>query len=124
MPRPLSSKSQKLLTQRARLMLAAPTPSEQRLWKEALSARKLGVAFRRQVPLAGRYIADFYCASCRLVVEVDGSYHTRRQAADERRTRALERLGYRVLRLDAELVMRDMPQALALLRQAIAQRRS
>jgi very-short-patch-repair endonuclease len=31
-------------------------------------------------------------------VELDGGQHAKRNAADERRTRFLERLGYRVLR--------------------------
>jgi very-short-patch-repair endonuclease len=54
-----------------------------------------------------------------LVVEVDGGYHERRSAADARRERALVRLGYRVLRLEAELVMKDLPAAVALVREAL-----
>jgi len=76
----------------------APTVSEQKL-SSALRARQLGVQFRRQVPLAGRF-----------VVEVDGSSHELRRRADARRDRVLERLGYRVLRLDAELVMHALPE--------------
>ncbi len=75
-----------------------PTASEAKLF-EAIRSGKLGVSFRRQVPLAGRFIADFYAAEVRLVVEVDGGYHARRSDADARRDRALEKLGYRVLRL-------------------------
>src|SRR6478609_4476390 len=71
------------------------TESEARLW-DALRGRKLGVQFRRQVPLAGRYIVDFYAAGARLVVEVDGGYHSMRVHADAHRDRELERLGYRV----------------------------
>ena len=56
----------------------------------------------------------------RLVVEVDGGYHQHRLAADARREHAIENLGYRVLRLSDELVERDMPQAIALIREAIA----
>jgi len=92
-------------------MRAALTPSEQRLWL-AIRRGVLGVWFRRQVPL-GRFIGDFVAASARLVVEVDGGYHARRRAADERRDRALQRLGYRVLRLDAELVNRNVDEAVA-----------
>lgn len=57
------------------------------LW-QALSGSKLGVAFRRQVPI-GRYIADFLAPACRLVVEVDGGYHATpaRLRADARRDR-------------------------------------
>jgi hypothetical protein len=50
------------------------------------------------------------------VVEVDGGYHSQRVIADVRHTRALERLGYRVLRLDAELVSRQLPLAVAAIR--------
>jgi very-short-patch-repair endonuclease len=43
--------------------------AEKRLWFDFL--RHLPAKFTRQKPL-GHYIADFYCASHRLVVEVDG----------------------------------------------------
>jgi very-short-patch-repair endonuclease len=69
-----------------------PTESEARLW-EALHGRKLGVQFRGQMPLAGRYIVDFVAPAARLVVEVDGSYHSGRRRADEQRDRRLTRLG-------------------------------
>ena len=94
------------------------TTSEARLWAE-LSASKLGVAFRRQVPVGTRFIADFLAPSVKLIVEVDGGYHSRRVAADARRDRKLARLGYRVLHLEAELVLRNLPQAVALVRDAI-----
>ena len=97
----------------------ALTPSEARLWS-ALSARKLGVQFRRQVPLAGRFVVDFAAPSLRLVVEVDGSYHAQRRAADRRRDAVLAELGWRVLRLEAELVIADLQTAVELVRQAAA----
>ncbi len=50
------------------------TTSELRLWS-ALKARQLGVQYRREVPLAGRYIVDFCAPRARLVVEVDGACH-------------------------------------------------
>jgi very-short-patch-repair endonuclease len=100
-----------LLLARARSHLHAPTASEQRLW-EGLRAAALPVAFKRQVVLGQRFIVDQLAPSVRLVVEVDGSSHVRRRSADARRDRALERAGYRVLRLPAELVMRDLPAAI------------
>ena len=86
-----------VLAERAQFMRHNGTDTERALWRE-LSGSKLGVAFRRQVPV-GRYIADFMAPSLKLVIEVDGGYHSQRVAADARRTRVLERLGYRVLRL-------------------------
>jgi very-short-patch-repair endonuclease len=88
------------------------TPSEQALW-ELIRGRRLGVQFRRQVPI-GRFIVDFLAPAQRLVVEVDGGYHARRVVADERRDRVLRRLGYRVLRLPAALVLSAPAEAFAL----------
>ena len=97
---------------------AAPTESEARLWS-ALSGGKLGVSFRRQVVLGNRFIVDFVAPQVRLVVEVDGSYHAQRAAADARRDSKLGRLGYRVLRIPAALVMNDLRTALELVRSAL-----
>jgi very-short-patch-repair endonuclease len=44
-------------------------------------------------------------------MEVDGGWLMRRGGADQRCDRKLARLGYRVLRLDAELVLRDLPSS-------------
>ena len=82
--------------------------------------RTIGVPFRRQVPL-GSYIADFVAPRAKLVVEVDGPCHERRRAFDARRDRKLARLGYRVLRLEARLVLHQLPVALQRIRQALGE---
>jgi len=64
--------------------------------------------FRRQVPI-DRYIVDYLAPAVKLVVEVDGGIHA------ARRDRTLERLGYRVLRIDAELVRGNVAEAVALI---------
>ena len=115
--RSASPKRQALLVARAASMRAAPSPPEELLWS-ALTNRKLGVSFRRQVPLAG-YICDFVCASRKLVAEVDGAHHARRAAADARRERALARLGYRVLRIEARVIQRELSAAVGLVRAAL-----
>ena len=96
-----------------------PSPAEQRLWL-ALGGGKLGCAVRRQVAL-GKYIADFVVPAARLVIEIDGRHHARQRAADARRDRVLARLGYRVLRIEAELVHRALPEAVARVRAALAE---
>jgi very-short-patch-repair endonuclease len=110
-----SPKRQALLAQRAHGMRHAPTASETAMWR-LLAGKKLGVAFRRQVPVAGRFVADFLAPSQRLIVEVDGASHARRSQADARRDRVLQRLGYRVLRLEAKLVMQQPAVAAACIR--------
>jgi very-short-patch-repair endonuclease len=108
----------RLLAERAQALRQFPTVSERKLWLE-LRGGKLGVAFKRQVPL-GRWIADFFAPAIGLVVEVDGGIHAFREQADARRDEGLRRLGYTVIRLDAELVMRQLPRAVALVREGIA----
>jgi very-short-patch-repair endonuclease len=99
-------------------MRASLTASEEPLWAR-IRGRRLGVVFRRQVPLLGRFIADFLAPAQRLVVEIDGGYHAKQARADARRDAALARAGYRVLRLDAALVARDIETAVAHVRQAL-----
>jgi very-short-patch-repair endonuclease len=67
----------------------------------------------------GEYIVDFLAPACRLVVEVDGAYHARRLRADARRDARLRVLGFRVVHLEAELVMRELPLALDRIRAAL-----
>ena len=115
----LETKRHALLAERAHAMRHAPTASEAALWL-LLSGRKLGVAFRRQVLLAGRYVADFLAPSARLIVEVDGASHRGRAKPDARRDRALARLGYRTLRLEAVVVLRQPAVAVARIQAALA----
>jgi very-short-patch-repair endonuclease len=110
------------LSERAASMRQEPTPSEAKLFA-ALRGGQLGVSFRRQVPVLGRYIVDLLVPELRLVVEVDGPYHDGRRDADMRRDRALARAGYTVLRLEAALVMSDVPAATAQIQETIEQLR-
>ena len=66
-----------VLASRAASHRHAPTWSESLLWRE-LAGKKLGVAFKRQVVVAGRYIADFLAPARRLIVEWYGSQCTPR----------------------------------------------
>ena len=117
-----SSHRQAVLAERAREMRQSLTPSEQALW-QAIRGGRLGAQFRRQVVI-GRYIVDFFASEVALVVEVDGGYHERLRArADERRDQWLCREGYTVLRLSDSLVMRELGQAVALIRAAVAELR-
>ena len=48
------------------------TKEEKHLWYDFL--RSYEVKFLRQKPI-GNYIADFYCASAKIIIELDGSQH-------------------------------------------------
>jgi very-short-patch-repair endonuclease len=83
-----------------------PTPAERKLWFEFL--REAPQKFTRQKPLRN-YIADFYCASRLLVIELDGDSHFTAQAEtyDARRTDALQAQGVRIIRFTNLEVMQD-----------------
>ena len=76
------------------------TSSEELLWR-VLRRKQLGVRFRRQVVLQG-YVTDFYAASIRLIVEVDGAYHAKRSQAEARCDHQVTACGYRVLHVTVE----------------------
>ena len=84
--------------QRARSLRKKMTPWEYKLWYKFL--RDMPCHFRRQRPM-GRYIVDFYSASARLIIELDGSghYEPKQLEYDNKRTEELASLGLVVFRM-------------------------
>lgn len=78
-------------------MRKKPTRLENKLWYGSL--RGLDVRFLRQKPL-DYYVVDFYCPVAKLVIEVDGGYHTSDKQAeyDKKRSEILNGYGLTVLR--------------------------
>ncbi len=93
------------------------TPAETLLWERLRNRRLHGLKFRRQHPL-GPFIADFYCAAARLVVEVDGGIHLEQQEQDAQRDAVLRAQGYRTLRVTNQAVLDDIEQVLHTIWQA------
>lgn len=83
----------------ARRLRREQTEAERKVWSMLRRHQMEGVQFRRQQP-NGSFIADFYCAAAKLVIELDGGQHGEDAIAarDAERTRWLESEGYRVLR--------------------------
>ena len=86
-------------TQFAKELRKNATPWERKLWYEFL--RDYATKFTRQKPL-GNYIADFYCAKAKIVIELDGGGHFEKEVMsyDNQRTIDLERTGLLVLRIN------------------------
>ena len=82
----------------SRILRKNMTRHEKKLWYMFLN--KYPIRFQRQKPI-GNYIADFYCAKARLVVELDGGGHfaPEQRDADAARTNALEAMDLTVLRI-------------------------
>ena len=68
----MQPKHNKQLVPLARQLRREMTKEERHLWFDFL--RSYPVRFSRQKVL-GKYIADFYCAGAKLVIELDGSQH-------------------------------------------------
>ena len=85
------------LLHNARNLRKAMTKEERHLWFDFL--RTYPVRFRRQ-EIIGNYIADFYCSSAQIVIEVDGSQHYEEagEAYDRKRTIDLNAMGIEVVR--------------------------
>ena len=81
----------------ARVLRKNMTKEENHLWYDFL--RGYPVHFRRQ-EIIGSYIADFYCAKAKLIIELDGSQHFEKNNidSDTRRTAYFESLELGVLR--------------------------
>jgi len=88
------------------------TEAEQLLWYH-LAKNKLGLHFRRQ-HIIGCYIADFVCLKAKVIVEVDGGYHSQaeQEIKDYYRTEDLNRLGFRVIRFKNEDIYQDISSVL------------
>lgn len=84
------------MTAKARALRLNMTDAERVLWRE-LRRDRLGVRFRRQMPVFKRYILDFYAPEVKLAVEVDGGQHAD-DALDALRTGVLHAHGISVLR--------------------------
>ena len=74
------------------------TKEERHLWYDFLNTYP--VRFMRQ-RILGNYIADFYCAQAKLVIELDGSQHYSEEGLikDRIRTSRLESRGLTVLHI-------------------------
>ena len=88
------------------------TSAEGTLWNY-LKQKKLGWKFRRQHSV-GNYIIDFYCATERVAVELDGAGHFTEEGRkrDEERTRYLEGLNITVIRFENRRVFEDLQSVL------------
>jgi very-short-patch-repair endonuclease len=90
----------------ARQMRKNPTPAEKKLWEQYL--HDLPVRILRQKPI-DRFIVDFYCASIKLAIELDGQQHYTEEGMiyDTERSTILAGYGITVIRFSNQEVMND-----------------
>ena len=78
------------------------------IW-QYLRKNGLGVKFNRQYVIYD-YIVDFICLEKKLIIEIDGGYHSEYEQIekDEHRTEKLEAMGFKVIRFANEEIFANI----------------
>ncbi|MFN8286166.1 MAG: DUF559 domain-containing protein [Chitinophagales bacterium] len=110
----------KSITDICRELRRNETKSEAILWSHLRSKQFSGLKFRRQHAIAyqniqGRrnyFIADFYCAEKRIIIELDGEIHDFQKEYDSNRDMILKQLKLKTLRIKNEALEEDLEHVL------------
>ena len=116
----MQSKHNKQLVPLAKQLRKEMTKEERHLWYDFL--RTYPVRFSRQKVL-GKYIADFYSAEAKLVIELDGSQHFEDGSIEKNaeRTKFLESYGLKVIRIPNNEISRNFRGVCAYIDAAVKQ---
>ncbi len=119
MQRKMHYKASPLLFELAKELRNNVTNAEMLLWGY-LRTKPDGFKFRRQHPL-GIFIADFYCHRLKLVIEVDGSIHKRKEVSehDRYRQRLIEEDGMKVVRFTNEQIETDIENVIVVIQELL-----
>lgn len=99
--------------EKASLLREIMTPAENFLWQRLKRNQFNGFKFRRQHPVKN-FIADFYCHTAKLVIEVDGEIHHSdiNKEHDEGRTYEIEKFGIKVIRFKNEEIKTNIEKVI------------
>lgn len=109
----------KMLKEFAKKNKQFQTDAESLIW-EHIRNSLLGVKFNRQY-IIGDYIVDFVCLEKKLILEIDGGYHSEYEQIqkDEHRTERLKAMGFNVIRYTNEDLFADIESVLNGIRQQL-----
>lgn len=99
-----------LIVKHSRDLRKNSTESENLLWNELRGRKLSGYKFSRQHPILyggnliryNYFVADFYCAVKKAIIELDGSIHLATKEYDNYRDSELNYYGYNILRIKNE----------------------
>ncbi len=105
-----------IVTEFCRQLRNNATPAEKVLWEQIRKRNINGEKFLRQFPIfimqgynrKTFYIADFYCAKHKLVIEVDGPIHLLKKEYDDNRDIVMKEWGLSILRFTNDEVFDDL----------------
>jgi len=98
----------KTIFQYAEILRNKMTDAEKIIW-EKLCNKQLGVRIRRQHPI-WVYIADYYCHELKLVIEIDGGIHLKKEKReyDIDREVILNEFGIEIIRFRNDQVLKEL----------------
>lgn len=102
----MERKHNKSLLPAAKALRKNMTKEERHIWYDFLRDYPVKVCRQR---IVGKYIVDFYCASAKLVIELDGSQHyePENEEKDRQRTEFLNQYDIEVIRIPNNYVNAD-----------------
>jgi len=107
------------LTGYARDLRKARNLAEALLWNELKNGKFHGLDFDRQ-KIIGNFIADFYCATLGLVIEIDGASHDNKVDYDKKRDEYMNSLGLSILRVQDREVRKEIESVMIKLEYQLA----
>jgi very-short-patch-repair endonuclease len=103
------------IKERVRQLRKNQTEAEKIIWELVRNRHIKGQKFLRQHPIVFEYedqerffVADFYCAHKRLVVEIDDKIHEHQVEHDRLRDYLIQMMGMTVIRLTNDDVQHDL----------------
>ena len=109
----------KMLKEFAKKNKQFQTDAESLIWRY-IRNNQLGVKFNRQY-IIGDYIVYFVCLERKLIIEIDGGYHSEYEQIqkDEYRTERLKSMGFHVIRFTNEQLFTDIECILNCIREQL-----
>jgi very-short-patch-repair endonuclease len=102
------------------------TEAERLFWEIVRNKKFLGKKFYRQHPIfhdiTGKetfFVADFYCFTDKLIIELDGKYHKHRLKEDAERKKILNHLGFSVIRFSNDEIINNLEGVLSKVKKAL-----
>jgi len=97
----------------AKFLRQNQTEAENLLWSMLRNKKLKGFKFRRQHPISN-FVADFYCAERKLIVELDGAMHNsiEGRSYDKARTKFLNNSKVSVIRFKNQEVIKNIDKVL------------
>jgi very-short-patch-repair endonuclease len=118
----------KIIKQFARDLRKRQTPAEVVFWEKVRGKQFMDLKFNRQFIIEranilrekSYFIADFYCFSKKIIIEIDGKIHDLQIEYDEIQEGILMEMGYKIIRFKNEDILQNWKKVAEDLEQFIA----